>query len=102
MNLPLKPRAPIEDLIRQGDLEGLLLKAGELHGHFMPSTSVILSDPVRNHVLSDIGQSSPTVWLRLVAPQLALPPMGDIINRSLCLEPLHCCGPVDKNPTEIP
>jgi len=36
MNLPLKPRAPIEDLIRQGDLEGLLRKAGELHGHFCP------------------------------------------------------------------
>ena len=36
MDLPLKPRAPIENLIRQGDLEGLLRKAGELHGHFCP------------------------------------------------------------------
>ena len=36
MNLPPNPRAPIEALIRQGDLEGLLCKAGELHGHFCP------------------------------------------------------------------
>jgi formylmethanofuran dehydrogenase subunit E len=36
MNLPPNPRAPIEALIRQGDLEGLLRKAGELHGHFCP------------------------------------------------------------------
>jgi len=36
MSLSLKPRAPIEDLIRQGDLEGLLRKAGEVHGHFCP------------------------------------------------------------------
>ncbi|MGQ9523195.1 MAG: FmdE family protein, partial [Anaerolineae bacterium] len=36
MNLPLKPRAPIEALIREGDLKGLLEKAGELHGHFCP------------------------------------------------------------------
>ena len=36
MNLPPYPRAPIEALIRQGDLEGLLRKAGELHGHFCP------------------------------------------------------------------
>ena len=36
MDLPLKPRVHIEDLIRQGDLEGLLRKAGELHGHFCP------------------------------------------------------------------
>ena len=36
MDLPLKPRAPIEALIRQGDLERLLRKAGELHGHFCP------------------------------------------------------------------
>jgi len=36
MNLPPNPRAPIEGLIRQGDLEGLLRKAGELHGHFCP------------------------------------------------------------------
>lgn len=36
MELPLKPRAPIEDLIRQGDLLALLKKAGELHGHFCP------------------------------------------------------------------
>jgi formylmethanofuran dehydrogenase subunit E len=34
MDLPTKPRAPVEDLISQGDLEGLLRKAGELHGHF--------------------------------------------------------------------
>jgi formylmethanofuran dehydrogenase subunit E len=36
MNLPPKPRAPIEAMILQGDLEGLLCKAGELHGHFCP------------------------------------------------------------------
>jgi formylmethanofuran dehydrogenase subunit E len=36
MNLPLKPRAPIEELIREGDTEALLRKAGELHGHFCP------------------------------------------------------------------
>lgn len=36
MNLPMKPRAPIEALIGQGDLEALLRKAGELHGHFCP------------------------------------------------------------------
>jgi formylmethanofuran dehydrogenase subunit E len=36
MNLPPNPRAPTEDLIRQGDLEALLCKAGELHGHFCP------------------------------------------------------------------
>jgi len=35
-DLPLKPRAPIETLIRQGDLLSLLKKAGELHGHFCP------------------------------------------------------------------
>jgi len=34
MNLPLKPRVPIEALMGQGDLEALLRKAGELHGHF--------------------------------------------------------------------
>ena len=36
MNLPSNPRAPIDAMIRQGDLEGLLRKAGELHGHFCP------------------------------------------------------------------
>jgi formylmethanofuran dehydrogenase subunit E len=36
MDLPLKPRAPIEDLIRLGDVKALLRKAGELHGHFCP------------------------------------------------------------------
>lgn len=36
MNLPLNPRAATEALIREGDLEGLLRKAGELHGHFCP------------------------------------------------------------------
>lgn len=38
MNIPLpkNPRAPIEAMIREGDLEGLLRKAGELHGHFCP------------------------------------------------------------------
>jgi formylmethanofuran dehydrogenase subunit E len=36
MNLPLKPRAPIETLIREGEVEALLRKAGELHGHFCP------------------------------------------------------------------
>jgi len=34
MNLPSKPRASVEKLISQGDLQGLLRKAGELHGHF--------------------------------------------------------------------
>jgi formylmethanofuran dehydrogenase subunit E len=34
MNLPTKPRASVEELISEGDLEGLLQKAGELHGHF--------------------------------------------------------------------
>ena len=34
--LPENPRAPIEAMIREGDLEGLLKKAGELHGHFCP------------------------------------------------------------------
>lgn len=30
------PRTAVEHLIRKGDLEGLLNKAGELHGHFCP------------------------------------------------------------------
>jgi len=34
--LPENPRAPIEAMVREGDLEGLLKKAGELHGHFCP------------------------------------------------------------------
>jgi len=34
--LPENPRATIEAMIREGDLEGLLKKAGELHGHFCP------------------------------------------------------------------
>jgi len=34
--LPKNPRASIEAMIREGDLEGLLKKAGELHGHFCP------------------------------------------------------------------
>ncbi|MEA3374765.1 MAG: FmdE family protein [Chloroflexota bacterium] len=34
--LPENPRTPIEAMIREGDLEGLLKKAGELHGHFCP------------------------------------------------------------------
>lgn len=33
------PRAAIEHLVEQGDLEGLLRKAGELHGHFCPYLS---------------------------------------------------------------
>jgi len=36
MNLPLKPRTPIEALIQEGHVEALLQKAGELHGHFCP------------------------------------------------------------------
>jgi len=36
MNLSLKPRAPIEALIQEGNIEALLQKAGELHGHFCP------------------------------------------------------------------
>lgn len=31
-----RPRKRIKELIKQGDLEGLLVKAGELHGHFCP------------------------------------------------------------------
>ena len=38
--LPLKPRAPIEALIRRGDTEALLRKAGELHGHFCPNVAL--------------------------------------------------------------
>ena len=34
--LPQNPRASIHAMIRQGDLESLLKKAGELHGHFCP------------------------------------------------------------------
>jgi formylmethanofuran dehydrogenase subunit E len=34
--LPTHPRVPIEAMIRNGALEGLLKKAGELHGHFCP------------------------------------------------------------------
>lgn len=34
--LPENPRASIEAMVREGDLEGLLKKAGELHGHFCP------------------------------------------------------------------
>jgi formylmethanofuran dehydrogenase subunit E len=34
--LPSNPRAPIEAMIHEGDLGGLLKKAGELHGHFCP------------------------------------------------------------------
>jgi formylmethanofuran dehydrogenase subunit E len=36
MDLPLKPRTPIEALIQEGNIEALLQKAGELHGHFCP------------------------------------------------------------------
>ena len=36
MTIPRNPRREIEGLICQGDLEGLLVKAGELHGHFCP------------------------------------------------------------------
>lgn len=36
MNLLLNPREPVEALIRQGNLESLLRKAGELHSHFCP------------------------------------------------------------------
>jgi formylmethanofuran dehydrogenase subunit E len=34
MTTPGGPRAEIEGLIARRDLHGLLLKAGELHGHF--------------------------------------------------------------------
>jgi len=40
MDYPSNPRAPIEEMIRRGDLRGLLLKAGELHGHFCPYVSL--------------------------------------------------------------
>ncbi len=36
MNLPARPRTAIESFIQQGDVQSLLLKAGELHGHFCP------------------------------------------------------------------
>jgi len=36
LTIPWNPRKPIEELIRQEDLQGLLIKAGELHGHFCP------------------------------------------------------------------
>jgi formylmethanofuran dehydrogenase subunit E len=36
MTIPQSPRREIEELIRRGGLEGLLIKAGELHGHFCP------------------------------------------------------------------
>ncbi len=36
MTIPRNPRREIEELIRRGGLEGLLIKAGELHGHFCP------------------------------------------------------------------
>jgi len=36
MNVPQNPRAEIQRMIHQGDLEGLLVKAGEFHGHFCP------------------------------------------------------------------
>lgn len=34
--MPTKPREEIERKIKQGDVEWLLRKAGELHGHFCP------------------------------------------------------------------
>lgn len=36
MTRPESPRAEIEGMVAGGDLHGLLLKAGELHGHFCP------------------------------------------------------------------
>jgi len=36
MTIPQNPRREIQQMIRRGDLEGLLVKAGELHGHFCP------------------------------------------------------------------
>lgn len=36
MKLPANPRAEIESILARGDLESLLHKAGELHGHFCP------------------------------------------------------------------
>jgi len=36
MDIPWRPREPVEVLVRQGGLDGLLRKAGELHGHFCP------------------------------------------------------------------
>lgn len=36
MDIGWNPRKGIEELIRRGDLEGLLNRAGELHGHFCP------------------------------------------------------------------
>lgn len=36
MTLPTRPRTAVELLIQHGDVHSLLLKAGELHGHFCP------------------------------------------------------------------
>ena len=36
MDISLNPREGIEELIRRADIEGLLRKAGELHGHYCP------------------------------------------------------------------
>ncbi|MCX7854649.1 MAG: FmdE family protein [Anaerolineae bacterium] len=36
MTLPTQPRSSVEFLIREGNARVLLLKAGELHGHFCP------------------------------------------------------------------
>jgi formylmethanofuran dehydrogenase subunit E len=36
----VRPREEVEKLIREGDLRGLLLKAGVLHGHFCPMLSL--------------------------------------------------------------
>ncbi|MCD6520681.1 MAG: TraR/DksA C4-type zinc finger protein [Anaerolineae bacterium] len=36
MAIPLNPRQEIEEMLRQDNLEGLLRRAGELHGHFCP------------------------------------------------------------------
>jgi formylmethanofuran dehydrogenase subunit E len=36
----MRPREEVEKLIREGNLKGLLLKAGVLHGHFCPMLSL--------------------------------------------------------------
>lgn len=40
MRLPPNPRAEIESILSRGDLESLLHKAGELHGHFCPFLAI--------------------------------------------------------------
>ncbi|MCK8817561.1 tRNA (N6-threonylcarbamoyladenosine(37)-N6)-methyltransferase TrmO [Natroniella sulfidigena] len=40
VELKENPRAEIEQMIKKKDIEGILIKAGELHGHFCPFVSL--------------------------------------------------------------